>query len=96
MSRKDEQDDFAIGFDYADGYLKKRKELLRFRIPGKTNKTDRSPIDILQIAIFCNKCGVFMDFVDGGGWVKGKYVCPICDSSVTEENSINAVMDILK
>ena len=67
MSGRDEQDDFAIGFDYADGYLKKCKELLRFHVPGKTNKTDISPIDISQITIFCNKCGVFMGFVNGGG-----------------------------
>lgn len=92
MSRDEFDEDFAIGFDYEDGYLSKQDSLLKIHAPGKTNKTDRSPIDILQIAVQCKKCGTYMDFVDGGGWVNGKYVCPICDSSVNEADPINKLL----
>ena len=86
------EDDFAIGFECDNGYLKKKDELLRIHSPGKTNKTDNSPDDILQIAVQCKKCGSFMDFVGGDGWVNGKYICPLCSISVSEADSINALM----
>ena len=84
-------EDFAIWFDYENGILTKQKELLIVHDSGKTNKTEKSPIDILQIAIQCKKCNTFMDFVRGNGWVNGKYVCPVCSGSVSESDSINAL-----
>lgn len=86
------EDDFAIGFDYENGQLKKQKGLLDIHSPGKTNKTEDSPDDILQIAVQCKTCGAFMDFVVGDGWCNGKYVCPICSISVNEADPINEIM----
>lgn len=86
------EEDFAIGFDYNNGKLTMMKDLLIMHDPGKTNKTEESPIDILQIAIQCKKCNSFMNFVRGNGWVNGKYVCPLCSSSVAESEPINALI----
>lgn len=84
-------DDFAIKMSYNNGYLTKEKDLLNVNGPGKTNKTDSSPDDILQVAVQCTKCGVYMDFIAGQEWCSGKYVCPICKEYVTEEDSLNAI-----
>ena len=84
-------DDFAIKMSYNNGYLTKEKDLLNVNVPGKTNKTDSSPDDILQVAVQCKKCGVYMDFIAGKEWCSGKYVCPICKEYVTEETSLNAI-----
>ena len=80
--------DFVIVFKEINGKLVAKSECVKVgedELRGKTNKTDKSPNDILQIAVFCEKCNEYLDYESSDEWMEGKFVCKKCKDEVKEK-----------
>lgn len=85
------EDNFAIGFDFKDGKIQKKTNYIEdiSDLNGKLNVSDKTTHEDLLMTVTCKKCGMLMDY-QPGDWM-GKYVCPICSVSVSEEDPINSL-----